>query len=51
MNIISYIVYPGRPFQPSPMFVGTARSYPSKALPTNIGLGEKGLTRTNALAY
>ncbi len=55
---------PGKPFQPSLMFVGKAGAYPSEkhlsdaprkgrllAFPTNITLGWKGLPGINALAY
>jgi hypothetical protein len=54
---------PGKPFKPSLMFAGKARAYPSEALsgapfsgrplalPTNIGIGWKGLPMTYILAY
>ncbi len=50
---------PGKPFQPSLIFVGKAWAYPSKAplygrllaLLTNIRLGWKGLLLENTLAY
>ncbi len=54
---------PGKPFQPSLMFVGEARSLPENgapercftqvgsALPANIRLSWKGLPWTTALAY
>jgi hypothetical protein len=54
---------PGRPLQPSPMFVSKAGAYPSveqqksaslgkePALPVNIRLGWKVPTGTNTLAY
>ncbi len=46
----------GKPFQPSLMFVGKARDYPSQgprvgSCPTNVRLGWKGLPRINTLAY
>jgi hypothetical protein len=55
------VFVPGKSFQPSLMFVGKARAYPSEvpfrcptlglalALPTNIRLGWKGLPGTNTL--
>ncbi len=54
---------PGKPFQPSLMFVGEARSLPKigasercfihvgTALPENIRLGWEGLPGTNTLTY
>ncbi len=54
---------PGKPFQPSLMFAGKARAYPSEAasgaplygrplaLPTNIRLGGRGLPGTNTVNY
>ncbi len=54
---------PGKPFQPSLMFVGEARSLPKSraperallgyaaVLPANTRLGWKGLPGTNTLAY
>ncbi len=46
---------PGKPFQPSLVFEGKARAYPSEvpflALPTNTRLGWKGLPGTHILAY
>jgi hypothetical protein len=44
----------GTPFQPSLMFAGKARAYPSDApfrYSTNIRLGWKGVPGTNTLAY
>jgi hypothetical protein len=57
--IISQSVVPGKPFQPSLVFAGKARAYPSEApfrckllaSPTNITLDWKGLPGTNTLAY
>jgi hypothetical protein len=54
------VFFPGRPFQPSPMFVCEAGACKSKApfgcftvlaLPTNIRLGGKSQPRTNTQAY
>jgi hypothetical protein len=53
------VLIPGKPFQPSLMFVGKARVEHLKgtligkalALVTNVGLGWKGLPLTIAIAY
>ncbi len=57
------MIVPGKPLQPSLMFVGNDGAYLSEAsfrystlgqalaLPMNIRLGLKGLPGTNALAY
>jgi hypothetical protein len=54
------VFVPGKPFQPSLMFVGVAWAYLSEApfrcstllaSPTNVRLGWKGLSGTNTLAY
>jgi hypothetical protein len=47
---------PGKPFQPSLMFVGESGEWSASlglapALPANIRLGWKGLPVTNAVAY
>ncbi len=54
------VIVPGKPFQPSLMFLSKARAYHSEVpstleqapcLPTNIRLGWKGLPVTDTLAY
>ncbi len=49
MITISYCFAPGKPFQPSSMFMGKAGC--PLALPINIRLAWKDLPEANAIAY
>ncbi len=60
-TVLAGVVVSGKPIQPSLMFAGKTGAYPSGdraplqgrllALPTNMRLGRKGLSGTNAVAY